>query len=219
MKKHHLILLSLMLALSACGNKTTMSSTDLVVSSIYTAGAQTFEAQMQMAASTPTPLPTSIITTPTPAPTFGSPTAAPTLILPTNTPVINHTSGLMQNSEASAQVDYSLCDNSAYIEDVTIPDGTVLAPGETFVKKWALKNTGFCMWKASYTLTFLEGDSMSGLEAEIEKTVASGAQANIAIELTAPASEGTYTGYWILTDGYGNRFGMPFYVQIVVNNE
>ena len=213
MKSCYLMLLALMLALSACGNAAATSSTDQVVSGIYTTGAQTRNA-MQIHTSTPLP-----VSTATPTLTLVPPTAAPTLIIPTNAPIENHTSGLWQNSNAPIQVDYSLCDNSAYIEDVTIPDGTVLAPGETFVKTWMLKNTGFCMWKDSYMLKFFEGDSMSGLDTEIGKTVASGRQAKVSIELTAPNSEGTYTGYWILANKYGYPFGTPFFVQIVVKNE
>jgi hypothetical protein len=75
------------------------------------------------------------------------------------------------------------------------------------------------MWKDSYTLKFFEGDSMSGLDTEIGKAIASGRQAKISIELTAPNSDGTYTGYWILANKYGSPFGMPFFVQIVVKNE
>jgi hypothetical protein len=213
--KNYLTLLALMIALSACGNVTTMSSTDQIVSGVYTAGALTLGA-MRMPASTPTPLP---VSTAAPTLTLVPPAAAPTLILPTNAPIENHTSGLLQNSNVPIQVDYNLCDNSAYIEDVTIPDGTVLAPGETFVKTWMLENTGFCMWKDSYTLKFFEGDSMSGLDTEIGKAIASGRQAKISIELTAPNSDGTYTGYWILANKYGSPFGMPFFVQIVVKNE
>jgi len=66
---------------------------------------------------------------------------------------------------------------------------------------------------------FFNGDSMSGLDTEIGRAVASGRQAKISIALTAPALEGTYTGYWILADEYGTAFGMPFYVQIIVENE
>ena len=66
---------------------------------------------------------------------------------------------------------------------------------------------------------FFNGDSMSGLDTEIGRAVASGRQAKISIALTAPALEGTYTGYWILADEYGTAFGMPFYVQIVVESE
>jgi len=218
MKRYYLMVLALTVALSACGNATTISSTDQTISGIYTAGALTLDAQAQMPASTPTPLPVSAAT-PTPAPALVAPTAAPTLVSPTAAPIENHTSDLWQNSNAPIQVDHSLCDNSAYIEDVTIPDGTVLAPGEIFVKTWMIKNTGFCMWKDSYMLMFFEGDSMSGLDAEIGKATASGMQAKVSIELTAPNSEGTYTGYWILANKYGYPFGMPFFVQIVVKNQ
>jgi hypothetical protein len=195
-----------------------MSPTDQVVSGIYTAGVLTLEAHAQTSAFTSTPLPVSTAT-PTPTPTLALPTATQALILPTYAPIENHTTGFLRKSGAPFRVDYSLCDNSAYIDDVTIPDGTVLAPGETFVKTWTLQNTGFCMWKADYTLTFFEGDSMSGLDTEIGRAVASGRQAKISIVLTAPYSEGTYTGYWLLADEYGTAFGMPFYVQIVVENE
>jgi hypothetical protein len=82
-----------------------------------------------------------------------------------------------------------------------------------------LENTGFCIWKDSYALTFFEGNSMSGQDTEIGKTVTSGSQAKISISLTAPDAEGTYTGYWILADRNGYPFGMPFFVQIVVKNE
>lgn len=216
MKRCHLTLLTLTIALSACGNATTRSSTGQTVSDIYTAGALTFDTQAQISSSTPLSVSTA---TPTPIPALIPLTATQTLIPPTNAPIQNRPSGLWQNSGVPIQVDHNICNSSAYIDDVTIPDGTVLAPGETFVKKWTLQNTGFCMWKTNYTLTFFEGDTMSGLDTEIGKAIASGSQAIVSIALTAPNTEGIYTGYWILADGYGYPFGMPFFVQIVVSNQ
>ena len=205
----------LMIVLSACGNAPTMSSTDKVVSDIYNASMLTLDAQAQVSTSTATSLP----------PSTATPIFTPTIIPPTVVPltiesVQNHPSGLFWQSEkVSTKVDLSLCEKSTYIGDVTIPDGTVLAPGEVFVKKWTLKNTGFCMWKPAYTLKFFDGNSMSGESAEIGRSIASGDEANIEVALTAPASEGTYTGYWIMADEFGYSFGMPFFVQIVVKNE
>ena len=174
----------------------------------------TLNAQARISASTSTPLPVST-TTPTPIRTI----AVPTLIPLTNEPVQNHPSGLFwQSSKLSTKVDLSLCENSTYIDDITIPDGTVLAPGETFVKKWTLKNTGFCMWRAGYGLKFFQGDPMSGQSTELDKAIASGDEANVSVTLIAPDSVGTYTGYWIMTDEFGYSFGMPIYVQIVVSN-
>ena len=43
------------------------------------------------------------------------------------------------------------CVNSAeFIEDITVPDGTVMSPGEHFRKVWRLRNTGPCGWDRSY---------------------------------------------------------------------
>jgi hypothetical protein len=208
-----------MITLSACGNVTAISSTNKVVSDIYSASMLTLNAQAQMSASTATAFPV-FTTTPTPSPTLIPTRAVSTLIPLTNELIQNHPSGLFwQSSKLSTKVDLSLCENSTYIDDVTIPDGTVLTPGETFVKKWTLKNTGFCMWRASYALKFFQGDSMSGEGTEIGRAIASGDKANMSVTLTAPSSEGTYTGYWIMAEDFGYSFGMPVYVQIVVKNE
>jgi hypothetical protein len=88
---------------------------------------------------------------------------------PAAAPIPNYTAGLAQGSNAPFEVDYSLCDSSAYLEDVNIPDGTIFAPGEVFVKTWLLRNTGFCTWKDDYALTLFEGNSMSGQDTKIEK--------------------------------------------------
>ena len=204
-----------MIVLSACGNAPTMASTDKVVAEIYSASMLTLNAQAQLSTSTPTPSPV-----PTAMPTSTPTMIPPTVASPPIEPVQNHPSGLFwQSSKLSTNVDLSLCENSTYIGDVTIPDGTILAPGESFVKKWTLKNTGFCMWKPAFVLKFFEGNSMSGESTEIGRSIASGDEANIEVTLTAPASEGIYTGYWIMADEFGYSFGMPIYVQIVVKNE
>jgi hypothetical protein len=51
-----------------------------------------------------------------------------------------------------------LCNDSLFVDDVTIPDGTVLAPEEKFVKTWKFKNFGACQWTTSYAIGFAYGD-------------------------------------------------------------
>ena len=51
----------------------------------------------------------------------------------------------------------SSCDKAQFIADVTVPDGTVFAPGATFTKTWRLKNVGTCAWNTSYQLVFFSG--------------------------------------------------------------
>lgn len=218
MKKNYLTLLALTIVVSACSNTPTISSTDQIVLGIHSAGALTADIQLQMPASTSTPLPVFTVTS---TPTLVPPTVVPTLIPPTNIPmpVHNQRSNFSQSPGSFTEVDHMVCNKSAFIDDITIPDGTILAPGEVFVKTWELKNTGYCTWKAESSLKFFMGNSMSGQDTEIGKTLASGNQAKFSIELTAPDTEGTYTGYWILADKYGYPFGTPFFVQIVVQNQ
>jgi hypothetical protein len=113
----------------------------------------------------------------------------------------------------------SSCYNSAYVSDVTIPDETTLAPGEVYVKTWEVLNSGSCAWATNYYLTYLSGDLMDGSDTTIGQYVAAGELAEISVELTAPESEGTYTGYWILADSGGTAFGTYVYVQIVVSDD
>src|SRR3972149_6412987 len=41
----------------------------------------------------------------------------------------------------------SLCQNNAsFIEDLTIPDGTQVLPGEALDKRWSVSNSGSCDW-------------------------------------------------------------------------
>jgi hypothetical protein len=108
------------------------------------------------------------------------------------------------------------CNNSQYLKDITIKDGTPIDPGTTFVKKWIIKNTGSCGWTRRYSLQFASGERMSGETTYLEKWVPPGQVIVISLELSAPQTEGTHTGYWILTDGYGEPFGNYIYVSIVV---
>ncbi len=116
------------------------------------------------------------------------------------------------------------CDRAAFVTDVSVPDGTVFSPGESFTKTWRLKNTGTCTWDSDYDLVFKDGDSMSG-PASKELTagsVAPGQNVDISVDLEAPDSEGTYKGFWWLRNDDGVLFGIgatgnsAFFVEIKV---
>lgn len=112
------------------------------------------------------------------------------------------------------------CNNSVFEGDVTIPDGTVLKPGEDFVKIWAIRNTGSCTWDEGYVLVFIGGDTaIDPYNFEFKKTsdfVASGAGINIAIKLTAPLAPGDYQGHWRMRNDKGYYFGTILSVYITV---
>jgi hypothetical protein len=108
------------------------------------------------------------------------------------------------------------CDNSLFVSDVTIPDYMVMAPGQSFTKTWSIKNAGTCNWTTSYKVVFLSGTAMGGVATGIA-AVPSGRAEHVSVNLVAPITKGTHTGYWILQNANGQSFGASFYVTIVVS--
>jgi hypothetical protein len=106
-----------------------------------------------------------------------------------------------------------------FIEDVTIPDGTVVTPGAAFTKTWRLQNSGDCPWGPRYSLVRSGGEAMGGPAASALPDVAVGESIDLTVNLTAPTAPGTYRGEWQLRDPNGRLFGPggePFWVEIVV---
>ncbi len=113
-------------------------------------------------------------------------------------------------------------DSAALLEDVTIPDGTHVSASQKFTKTWRFINNGTCPW-INYTLIFAAGDQMSApLSAPIPLTEAK-AKADISVELTAPAVNGSYTGFFTLHTSEGEIVPIgiekTFWVKIVVGTE
>lgn len=116
----------------------------------------------------------------------------------------------------TVKVNVPLCDDSVFVGDVTIPDHTVMAPGQTFTKTWSIKNVGTCDWTTSYKVAFLSGTAMGGVSTAIP-AVTKGHADNISVNLVAPITKGTYSSYWILQNAAGQSFGASFYVIIDVS--
>jgi len=113
-------------------------------------------------------------------------------------------------------------DGAAYVEDVTTPDDTLIAPGEAFTKTWRVRNNGDCTWGPGYALIFDSGDQMNGPAAvQFEQIVQPGREVDLSVPLVAPAAEGTYRGDWKIQSSSGEIFGslgdFSFYVQIIVS--
>jgi hypothetical protein len=116
-----------------------------------------------------------------------------------------------------------ICYRAGWIKDVTIPDYTKMAPGQTFVKTWRLSNNGTCNWPSNTELIFFAGNPMNGPASQaIGKAVNVNEQIDISVSLKAPTDPNTYTGYWWLRAPDGTKFGIgetgdqTFYVAIVV---
>jgi hypothetical protein len=196
------LLIPLMIAgalrLSACG-AVAVQSNNAVLAGIYTSVAITVQAQAAAVMPTETLEPTSTM-------------------LPTSTTGVSSTSSPTATVYSSPYTYGSSCESSAYVSDVTIEDGTELAPGESFTKTWEFENTGSCAWRKTFSVEFVSGDDMDGSSTEIDTVVDPGEEAELSISLTAPEDEGAYTGYWQLADSNGHTFGERVYVQIVVSD-
>jgi hypothetical protein len=114
-------------------------------------------------------------------------------------------------------VDGSLCDNSAFVADVSIPDGTAVQPGAKFTKTWRINNSGSCTWSTGYRLVFVDGNAMGGGSTALLAPVPPGTQTDISVAMTAPTTNGTFRGNWQMQNAGGQPFGSVVYVQIKVD--
>merc|ERR1719502_794087 len=107
-----------------------------------------------------------------------------------------------------------------FVRDVTIFDGTQMAPSTSFTKIWRLKNTGEVPWPAGSKMLFVGGDQMtSELMVPLSRAtpVEPGEEVDVAVEMLAPAELGRYLGYWRLVGPHGRRkFGQRVWCHVQV---
>lgn len=169
---------------------------------------------------TNTPLPTNtLLPTNTPLPTS---TSLPTLTpLPTSTPLPTNTP-----FPTFTPTPTTPCNWAQFVSDVTIPDGTMMAPGVKFTKIWRIKNIGTCTWTTEYSLNFVSGTAMTvnNTVVYLKSLVRPGEMIDVEVKLTSPTSPGTYTGSWLmknpggLTFGVGQNVNTPVHVTVQVLN-
>jgi len=103
----------------------------------------------------------------------------------------------------------TLCDRAWFLGDVTVPDGTVLAPRETFTKTWKFRNVGDCTWTPDYSLVFFTGDQMGGpVSINLPTSVSPREEIDLSVDLIAPTNPGSYRGNWLLKNSAGELFGI-----------
>jgi hypothetical protein len=205
-KTQILVILTLLggLLLTACGGNTPEGTPTLGLEQLQTAAVETFAAIRTQTAQAAPPTSTPTVTI-TPLPTF---TPFATLALGTGTPRTNTPVGGGSTNT---------CNKLLYVSDVTIPDNTVVTPGQTFTKTWRVQNTGTCAWAVGYKFSLIGGDAMGGATVTLSTAVSPGAQFDIAIAMTAPtAKTGTIKGTWRMSDTAGAYFGDALTVVVVI---
>ncbi len=150
---------------------------------------------------------------PAPTPTlavFQPPTQDPAVLALQATEVIRLT------AESLPTPTPACVDNLRYLEDLTIEDGSAVAPGATLDKRWRVENSGSCNWKAGYTLRLIAGPDLGAPSPQALFPALSGTQAVIRIVFTAPEEPGAYRSAWQAFDPGGAPFGDPIYIDIQV---
>ncbi len=135
----------------------------------------------------------------------------------TSTPAPTETAG---GTPSTASVSPTpSCYRLKYLQDVTIPDATIMTPAQVFTKTWQVQNNGTCAWKTGFQMILVGGTAMGGSPFVLSAPVNPGAKVQISIKMVAPTNQtGLIQGTWRMTDDNGNQFGDALTVVIVIGN-
>ena len=107
-------------------------------------------------------------------------------------------------------------DGLLFLEDVTIPDGTLVSPGDRLDKRWKVRNVGSCNWNAGYQMGLIAGPAMGAPSQQTLYPALSGTEVTIRMVFTAPEEIGIYRSAWQAYDVNQQPFGDPIYIEIKV---
>lgn len=112
-----------------------------------------------------------------------------------------------------------------FVRDVTMPDGSEVAPFSKFFKTWRVRNDGTRDWPEGCHLVSAGGDRMCdsklGDDFVIHQPVpatAAGEEVEFTVELCAPSATGRHVGYFRLQNPEGSFFGQRLWADIRVND-
>ena len=163
---------------------------------------------------TPMTVPPTVTDTlaPTKAPTLpptDTPTAAPT---PTPTPTKTPTPTRTPTPTVTPTPTLPM---ARFVADVTVPDGTIMQPGQSFAKTWRVENSGVLPWGEGTQLVFSSGVQMGAARPISVGNVAPGDTVDISANMVAPAESGKHRGMWRLQAADGTAM-MTLSVNIVI---
>ncbi|MHB9131149.1 MAG: DUF4062 domain-containing protein [Armatimonadota bacterium] len=101
-------------------------------------------------------------------------------------------------------------DDSSFVADVTVPDGTIIRVNEEFTKIWEIRNTGCVAWEGRTLIE--ENTGVSGLVPSERRvalaTTLPGETLNISVRFIAPKYPCSCESYWKMIDASG-RYCYP----------
>lgn len=128
--------------------------------------------------------------------------------LPTATPTMAGAGFVLGNRE---------CINDAiFLEDLTVPDQTIVSAGELLDKRWSVQNSGSCDWGSGYHLIRVGLDPFESVGEIALYPARSGTTATWQVELNAPQEPGEHISIWQARAPDGTLFGQQVYVWVLV---
>jgi hypothetical protein len=141
---------------------------------------------------------------------------SPLFIAPTfvATSIPNENNGISPGSIITPTVDCT--DQLQWLFDLSIPDGSQVAPGSILEKQWQVKNNGTCNWDETYTVRLTAGVDMGAPSPQLLVPARGESEGVIQIQFTAPTEQGRYRSAWQAYNPSGLPFGDPIFIEIVV---
>lgn len=151
---------------------------------------------------------------------FIAPTLVPTPLpthTPSPTPLVVETETVQNEPVTSIDASGETCtDNLAFVDDLTIPDGTVVVAGSTLDKQWEVENSGTCNWEEGYQIRLISGEDLGAGSEQALVPARAGSRTTIRIVFTAPDDPGDYRSAWQAFNPQGVAFGDPFFIDFSV---
>jgi hypothetical protein len=143
--------------------------------------------------------------------------------------------GVRQNAGAvlfgCRPCDFDVCDKchgkggapqAKFIADITLTDGSVVEPGQAYVKTWRVRNSSASVcWPASARIVNIGGAALGApVEGFAVPAARPGETVDVSVQLTMPVAPGKYTSFWRLVTGPPShaRFGHRFWVSVHVKD-
>jgi hypothetical protein len=104
-----------------------------------------------------------------------------------------------------------------FLSDLSLPDGTVVLPGQSLDKRWQVENSGSCNWDIRYRLKLIAGPNLGAATDQALYPARSNTPAVIRIIFTAPDESGVQRSAWQAHDPHGEPFGDPIFIEVAVH--
>lgn len=139
---------------------------------------------------------------------------------------------------STAELPLSAKDTIKDITDVTVPDDTILEPGQLFIKSWRMTNNGESTWTEDDTKLMMEANYDMGMPEVVKAifllpndwidftpggwgtriyNVAPGMEVDLAVILKAPTAPGSYQIHFRLVNPNGEIIPTQFWMRFAVS--